>query len=234
MRLQQYINESIMDKGIFKAMFLVGAPGSGKTYTASKIKSGQIEPRMVNTDKAFPLFKKYWSEDWGKIKTKVKTINKNQLALYINSLLPLIVDGTANEPSVVFRRIGILESFGYDVGGVAVNTSLETSLKRAGKRERQVDTEFIENVYKQLEKAKSFYRSKFQTWIEIDNDEGELNDKVITHAFKFMGKFYNSPILNPVGQDHVSEMKENGWKYLHPNIRDIKEIQNILGAWYRS
>ena len=45
------INESIEDKGILKACFMAGTPGAGKTYTISKVKSGQIEPRMVNTDK---------------------------------------------------------------------------------------------------------------------------------------------------------------------------------------
>lgn len=235
MRLQNYIKEGIEDKGIFKAVFMAGHPGAGKSYVLSKIKSGRVEPRIVNTDKSFPLFnKKQWNEKWGEIKTKVKTMNKNQLALYINSLLPLAVDGTANETSVVLRRSGLLESFGYDIGMVYINTSLETAIKRAQKRERQVDMGFIKNAYEQINKAKSFYRSKFQTWMEVDNNEGELNDKVVIHAFKFMGKFYNSPIINPVGQDHVAEMKENGWKYLHPNIRDIKEIQNVLGAWYRT
>jgi hypothetical protein len=52
-RLFQYIqelNESINDKGIFKAVFMSGSSASGKSYVISKITSGQIQPRMVNSD----------------------------------------------------------------------------------------------------------------------------------------------------------------------------------------
>ena len=234
MRLKSYISEGINDKGIFKAVFLAGHPGAGKTWTLSKIRSGSIEPRTVNTDKLFPLFKKLWNDDWGKIKNTVKQLNIKQLSLYINSMLPLAVDGTANETSVLLRRSGLLEGFGYDTAMVFINTSLETAIERTSGRERQVSLDFIKDAYKQINKAKSFYRSKFQTWMEVDNNEGELNDKAILHAFKFMGNFYNSPILNPVGQDRVKEMIENQWKYLDPNIQTLGEISKILGAWYRS
>lgn len=233
MRLENYlISEGINDKGIFKACFMCGHPGAGKSYTLTKIKSGSIEPRIVNTDKAFPLFKEYWNNNWGKISTKVKTINKNQLTGYINSMLPLAVDGTANNPSAVLKRVGILESFGYDVGMVFVNTSLETAIERASKRERQVDLEFIKKVYKQVNKAKTFYRGKFQTWIEVDNNDGELTNNVITHAFKFMSSFYNSSINNPIGQEHKETMIRNGWKYLSPEIISIDQIKKGISGWY--
>jgi len=233
MRLNNFlISEGINDKGIFKACFMCGHPGAGKSYTLTKIKSGSIEPRIVNTDKAFPLFKEYWNDQWGKIATKVKTINKNQLAGYVNSILPLAVDGTANNPSAVLKRVGILESFGYDVGMVFVNTSLETAIERASKRERHVDVDFIEKVYKQVTKAKTFYRGKFQTWVEVDNDDGELTNDVITHAFKFMSSFYNSSINNPIGQEHKETMIRNGWKYLSPEIMELNQIKKGLSGWY--
>jgi len=203
------------------------------SYVMDKIKSGQVEPRIVNTDKSFPLFKKYWNEEWGKIKVKVKTITKNQLSLYINSMLPLVIDGTANKTSVILKRAGILESFGYDVAMVFINTSLETSLKRAGLREREVDSEVIKKIYDEVEKAKNFYRSRFNTFLEIDNDEGELNDAAIIHSFKFMSNFYNGTLLNPVGIDYRNRMIENGWKYLSPNIRSLEEIKKTVGIWYK-
>jgi len=232
MRLEDYITEGINDQGIFKACFMCGSAGSGKSYTLSKVKSGSIEPRIVNTDKVFPLFKQWWSKDWDKIKIKVKTINKNQLAGYINSMLPLAVDGTAGKPSVVLKRVGLLEFFGYDVGMIFINTSLETALERASQRERQVDRDFIIQVHKEVEAAKNFYRGKFSTWMEINNDEGMLTDKVIVNAFKFMGKFYDSPIQNPVGKQYKEKLIENGEKYLSPTILSMEKIKNTVDAWY--
>ena len=237
MRLEHYLNEGIQDKGIFKAIFMAGHPGAGKTYVLNKVKSGSIEPRWVNTDKLFldifPEFKQNWEHNWGKINVKVKTISKNQLALYLNSLLPLAIDGTSNSVSVILRRKGLLESFGYDTGMLFVSTSLETALERAATRERPVPPEFIKDAYEQINKAKAFYKQTFHHWIEIPNDKFELTDEVIQKAFKSSAGFYNAPIGNPVGKKYYDKMMENGWKYLSPNIRDLEEIKKVVSVWYK-
>lgn len=237
MRLKSYLNEGINDVGVFKAVFMAGHPGAGKTYTLSKIKSGSIEPRVVNTDKLFFIFKDWFDEGWSEISPAVKDISLNQLALYINSVLPLAIDGTAGKPEAILRRRGLIESFGYDTGMIFINTSLETALERAEKRGkghgRRVDPDFIKQSYDYIQKIKNWYRSKFDDWLEINNDEGQLNNKVITNAFKHMSNFYMSPIDNPVGRMHKENMIENGWKYLSPNIYELKEIKNILSSWYK-
>jgi len=233
MRLNKFmVVEGINDKGIFKAVFLAGHPGAGKTTVLNKVKSGSIEPRWVNTDKVFPLFKEWWSTDWPKISKKVTTISKNQLTVYINSILPLAIDGTAGSASVIMKRKHILESMGYDTAMIFVNTSLETSIERASKREREVDEKFIRKIYADIQKHKNFYRGKFDTWMEVNNDEGELTQEVINNAFKFMGNFYNSPVQNPIGQEKIEKMKENGWKYLDPNVTPMDTIKSTLSGWY--
>ena len=232
MNFEDYlITEGINDKGIFKAIFMVGFPGAGKSFTITKIKAGDIEPRIVNTDKFFTLFKDQWNM-WDKIGERVKIVNRRQLALYINSVLPMFIDGTGSSTSLVLRRRGILESYGYDVGMVFVNTSLETSLERASKRERKVDPEFIKSAYEQINKAKSFYRSKFSTWMEVDNDKGQLNDSVVLHAFKVTKSFFSNKIVNPIGKEYKEKMIENGWKYLDPNIVELTDIERSLQSWY--
>ena len=231
-KIDNILGEGIEDVGIFKAAFMAGHPGAGKSYVLSKVKSGRVEPRLVNTDRSFPLFKDLWHEDWPKISMKVKTISHNQLSTWINSMLPLAVDGTAVMTSTVLSRMGILESFGYDLAMVFVNTSLETALERASKRERIVDPDFIKRSYDQIQKAKAFYRTRFNTWIEVNNDEGQLTDETILHAFKFLGGFYHSNIINPVGREHIKVMRENGWKYLSPNVIPMNEIKRRTKAWY--
>lgn len=209
MRLENFLlTEGINDKGIFKAVFMAGHPGAGKTFTLNKIKSGQVEPRWVNTDKLyiekdrldkmamdsrFKDFAAQWSDGWENIRGDVKRINRNQLALYLNSILPLAVDGTSNSIAVTLRRKGLLESFGYDTAMVFVKTSLETAINRAEERGktmgRKVDPDFIRQAYEQIEKAKRYYRSTFNDWNEVSNDDGELTESVILNAFKHMSSF---------------------------------------------
>lgn len=205
------------------------------SYTLKKIKSGSIEPRIVNTDKLFFIFKDWWEDKdmWAEIRDDVKEISQNQLALYINGMLPLAIDGTAGDPSIILRRRGLIESFGYDTGMVFVNTDLETALKRAAKRDRKVDPDFIRQSYEKIRSLKSFYRSRFTDWIEVDNNEGSLNNEVIAKAFKHMDKFYRAPVQNPIGQMYIKELKENGAKTLAPTIMSIEEIKQTLSVWYR-
>ena len=236
-RLKHYITEGINDKGIFKAVFMAGHPGAGKTYTLSKIKSGSIEPRVINTDLLFPFFKDQWGKEWGQIRDKVKSLSRNRLVLHLNSMLPMAVDGTAVRATIILRRKSILETMGYDTAMVFVNTSLETAIKRAKERQartgREVTEDFIRESYAKVNKLKQFYRNKFMDWIEVSNDEGELTNSVITKAFKHMDRFYNSPISNPIGKEYVEEMKENGWKYLSPNVMSMDVIESTANAWYK-
>ena len=164
--------------------------------------------RLINLAKnsKFREFHEKWAEGWLDIKDDVKRINRNQLALYLNSILPLAIDGTSNSTAVVLRRKGLLEGFGYDTAMIFVNTSIETAIQRASKRERHVDPEFIEDAYKQINKAKPFYRSTFSDWKEINNDEGQLTEKSIVDAFKHMSSFYDRPISNPVGKEYKEKI----------------------------
>jgi 4-hydroxy-tetrahydrodipicolinate reductase len=58
MKFEEFLlQESINDKGILKAVFVVGMPGAGKSYTVSNLK-GQVSPKIVNTDVALEFLSK--------------------------------------------------------------------------------------------------------------------------------------------------------------------------------
>lgn len=237
MRLKQFleelITESINDKGILHASFFAGTPGAGKSFIRKKIKAGTIEPRVVNTDK----FSEFFDErgvDWELYGDKVKQLTQNQLVQYINSLLPLWIDGTSSSPPSVFRRQGILKSIGYDVAMIWIETSLETALERNRQRERQVPEDFIKKTYEKIAPLKDYYKSEFKNFKIINNDKGALTEDVILDAYKKMESFFLSDIQNPIGVELEEEMRENGYKYLvdHPDY-DMKYISKLINSWYK-
>ena len=67
-RLMDLLNEGVNDPGIFKAVFLAGGPGSGKSYVASqlfgipeKVNVSAYGLKMVNQDTELENFlKKYF------------------------------------------------------------------------------------------------------------------------------------------------------------------------------
>lgn len=141
------LNESIMDKGIMKAMFLAGGQCSGKTTISRSITSGQISPRIVNVDKFVDMMSNGENIYDTPLYDKIERLSNEQMYLYINSMLPLIIDGVGANPDKIFERKRVLEDIGYDTGMLLVSVPLETALRRLDKRNalggRQVGKESL-------------------------------------------------------------------------------------------
>jgi len=225
----ELIYESINDRGLFKAVFMSGIPGSGKSSVLTKIKSGSVEPRIVNVDKVTEFLN---INDIYSVYDKSKIISKNQLALYLNSALPLFIDTTGCNINRLKNRINALEYMGYDTSMVFINTSLETALYRAKKRIRKVPQEVIKEYYEKLLKFRDDVKDLFSFNMELNNDDGELTDEVIIKAYKKISFFYDGVIQNPIGKERYDLMKKNNWKYLDPNIMKIDDIKKIIDKWY--
>ena len=52
-KLIDLLNEGVRDPGIFKAIFLAGGPGSGKSYVAKKLGLKTLGLIVVNSDLFF-------------------------------------------------------------------------------------------------------------------------------------------------------------------------------------
>jgi hypothetical protein len=177
MRLDKFVEEtkieSIFGRGTFKAVVMTGSPVS-KSYTLKKIKSGNIETRLIGVD-------------------------ENYLKLYVNSCLPLFIDATSSNPGNIAKRYNALESLGYDTALVLVNADLRTEAIR------------------------------HSLLIEI-KDIKELNDDAILQISKKMEFFYDTPVKNPIGQQNVQRMRENGWKCIVPELYSPSELKRMVGV----
>lgn len=240
--LETNLDESVYDKGIFKAVFFSGLPGSGKSYTISKITDGTIEPRIVNTDR----YTEYVAKKIGLntsmryvgelvdqyLIDKTENVTISQLSGYINSMLPLFVDSTSNKINRTLYREGVLSSFGYDTAMVYVKTSLETAVKRMQQRDRYVPIPFIKEVYKSMRENVEFYRNRFKIFLEVNNEEGELNDEALLKTYKTISSFFKDDIKNPIGRNNKKEAEETSG-YLTPSVySSISEIKSKLINWY--
>lgn len=239
---KQFISESINDKGILKAVFIIGLPGAGKSYTTSQL-TGVVAPRVVNTDKAAEFLSTKWhkeirSETWDTFKDTAHRMTSKSLSNYINSMLPLFVDGTSNDVSNLLHRMGILESLGYDVGVVFVHATLETAMKRASQRAarsgRHVDEDFIKKVDAQNKENAAYLKAKVDFYREVENDTDNLDDTVMMKAFKAVQSFFDSPVDNVVGQRNLALLKEKGEKYLAPTVVSQDVLDKKIQGWYKS
>ena len=56
--IEDLIQEGVYDPGIFKAVFLMGGPGSGKSTVVNQLSLKALGLKIVNTDKSFETWLK--------------------------------------------------------------------------------------------------------------------------------------------------------------------------------
>lgn len=241
MSFKEFLQESINDKGILKAIFVVGLPGSGKSYTINQIK-GEISPRIINTDKALEHLSKKTgipanSDTWKTVfGDKSKKMTREMLFHYVNGMLPLFVDGTSNNTSNILRRVGFLESIGYDVGMIFVNVDIELAKKRAKERalkiNRTVDESFIDEIYQESEQNKKFFKSKFDYFKEYESTD-ELDNELLMKLFNSVQDFFKQDVENPVGKRNIEKMRKNSDKYLTDSVFEKAYLDKEIDSWYK-
>ena len=182
---KQYISEGVYDPNIFKAFFLAGGPGSGKSWVSERTLSG-MGLKVINSDNAFSraLDKEKMSLNMATtdakeiarrddIRAKAKARTGVQLKLALEGRLGLILDSTARDMSRIESEANSMKYIGYDVHMVFVNTSLEVALKRNQMRARKVPDAIVIQNHKQVQKNIGLYQRIFgiSNFVILDNNK---------------------------------------------------------------
>ena len=98
------LNEGINDPGVFKAVFMAGGPGSGKSLAAKKLGFGSMGLRPVNSDQSFEMGLKK-TIDWGfslnfDIKLNLKSITLVRVSFEL-SPSPITLPKNTNLSSIL-------------------------------------------------------------------------------------------------------------------------------------
>ena len=146
------LQEGVYDPNIFKAIFLAGGPGSGKSYVVRRT-TGGLGMKIVNSD---DIFEKYLLDALGtldirgidpeerdRIRGRAKRVTAARQANYIEGRLGLIIDGTGKDYDKVTTQATRLKQLGYDVHMIFVNTSLDTALERNATRDRKLPDSIV-------------------------------------------------------------------------------------------
>ena len=175
------LHEGVYDQHIFKAFFLAGGPGSGKSYVVSRTTGGS-GLKLVNSDDAFEnLLRKAGlslkmpsSEEEPRdiVRGRAKEITAKKKANYLEGRLGLIIDGTGREAEKILFQKRQLEELGYDTYMIFVNTSLDVALERNAMRPRSIPEKIVtkswRDVQQNLGKFSQFFR---QGLVIVDNND---------------------------------------------------------------
>ena len=181
---QNFLTEGVYDKHIFKAFFLAGGPGSGKSWVAARTLEGS-GMKVINTDLGFERYAKQAGLDLKKmqsftpaqtklkdaLRARSKSGTKTQLQFAIEGRLGLILDSTARDIPRIESEASALGALGYDTYMVFVNTTLETALKRNQLRPRSVPDSIVIQSHKQIQANRQKLKNIFgSNYVEVDND----------------------------------------------------------------
>ena len=181
MKTWNELQEGVYDPNIFKAFFLAGGPGSGKSYVVQRT-TGGLGMRVVNPDTAFEkllrdanLSLKMPETEQGPrdvVRAKAKALEMKRKQNYIKGRLGLIIDGTGHEYEKITKQARELENLGYDTHMIFVNTSLDVALERNQMRARSIPEKIVtqswKDVQKNIGKFSNFFKGRF---IIVDNND---------------------------------------------------------------
>ena len=205
----QHLSEGLYDPGIFKAFFLAGGPGSGKTFVTSSAFAGS-GLKVVNSDVAFerglkkanlslsmPDEETYFRNI---IRNRAKALTISQLDKYVDGRLGLVIDSTGRDYDMIARHHNMLQQMGYDCYMVFVNTSLEVALARNARRERSIPEYITTNSWNGVQSNMGRFQRLFgmSNFIVVDNNKSDLELTTLTmnRVSKVVRKFIKSPVAN--------------------------------------
>ena len=221
------IQEGLYDPGIFKAFFLAGGPGSGKSYVTSRITPG-LGLKNVNSDTAFETALKKaglsldmpasQEKERDEIRARSKSLTAKRLDLYIMGRLGLVIDSTARDVNKIETGLSALKRLGYDCYMIFVNTSLDVALARNATRDRTVPADIVKKSHKQIQQNMGRLQRMFgmKNFIVIDNNKA--NENVLDKSYKMVRKIVKRPVGN-----HVAKM----WLRKELEKRQVREDINI-------
>lgn len=214
--------ESINDKNLFKAVMMVGGPGSGKSYV---VKNTFPNIKTINSDDLFEFLLDKQGldkvidsnapdyEKKMKIRSHAKKLTKNKESLLLNGMVPVILDGTGKDYDKVVNQKRALERLGYDVSMVFVNTNLDTAKARNLKRERSVPEEVLEKAWHAVQNNIGKFQELFPGKIYVvDNSSSSNIDQ--NRLERIYRKTIESPLENRIGKQTIDKLREIGGKYL--------------------
>ncbi len=205
------LQEGVYDPNIFKAFFIAGGPGSGKSFVVRKT-TGGLGMKVVNSDDIFEklldkegLSKKMpesEKEPRDIVRQRAKRLTAKKKENFIEGRLGLIIDGTGKDYDKIARQATKLKQLGYDTHMIFVNTSLDVALERNQKRDRTVPESVAikswNNVQRNIGKFSQYFRQNF---VVVDNNDPLENDGMIFNSvFKQVKRLANKKVVNPVAQ----------------------------------
>jgi predicted kinase/nicotinic acid mononucleotide adenylyltransferase len=213
------LQAGVNDPGIFKAVFLAGGPGSGKSFIVGKTALTTLGLVLINSDDAFErqLAKigldttpeDIFSPAGQAVRGKAKALTKLKQKLAVRGRLGLVIDGTGKDFEKIKKQSEELKRIGYETAMIFVNTDLDTALARNKARKRTLPDADVTKMWKAVQnnigKFQRYYGDKM---VVVDNSDSADYEANVLSAYRKMSAFTKTAPKLPVAKKWIAQQKK--------------------------
>ena len=219
-KFKKFMTEGVDDPAIFKAVFLAGGPGSGKSFIVGKTGLPALGLKVINSDDAYEAAMKkagmemspenIFSVQGQDIRGKAKALTGKKQARYLMGRLGVVVDGTGKEFDKVKKQAQAMKALGYDVAMIFVNTDLDTAISRDKARARTIGEKEVTKYWKEVQRNIGAFQTFFgkPNMLIVDNSDGKDYQKETLRAYKDVRKFLDKPPENVKAKAWIKKERE--------------------------
>jgi adenylate kinase family enzyme len=229
--------EGVDDPGAFKAVILLGGPGSGKSYAASQlfgipknmtVSAGGL--KTVNSDVPFEFLLKKNNIDMDlskltgdqrekvigsqpdSLRSKAQRVRDFQFEKYSDAGTGVMLDSTGENLTSVRKRMQHLKEKGYDVTVVVIDTPLEVAQQRNQARDRKLPADMVEKIHSVVQKNVQEFKQELEgsdvEFVTVENGDGaDINQVMQTQIGRVLRRAVSAPIKNPEGRRRIVQRR---------------------------
>lgn len=214
MKTFQDLQEGVYDPNIFKAIFLAGGPGSGKSYVVRRT-TGGLGMKILNSDDIYEKMLKdagmkttpedIYSDKGQEIRGRAKGVTSRTKGNYLEGRLGLIIDGTGKDYDKISKQVSGLKSLGYECYMIFVNTSLDTAQAQNKKRKRTLPETEVSTMWNEVQQNIGKFQRLFggSSFIVVDNNMA--GEDVFEKVWKRIAMLIRKKVSNPIAKRWISQ-----------------------------
>jgi shikimate kinase len=219
-KFKKFMVEGVDDPAIFKAVFLAGGPGSGKSFIVGKTGLPALGLKVVNSDDAYEAAMKkagmemspenIFSVQGQDIRGKAKALTGKRQARYLMGRLGVVIDGTGKDFAKVKKQTESMKALGYDVAMIFVNTDLDTAIARDKARDRTIGEKEVTKYWKEVQRNIGAFQTMFgkKNMLIVDNSNGKDYQKETLRAYRDIKKFLDKEPENAKAKAWIKKERE--------------------------
>ena len=227
---EQHLSEGIHDPSIFKAVFLAGGPGSGKSFIVGKTALSSLGMKVINSDEFFeralakagmkPTPEDIYSEKGQELRNQAKALTGKYMDHALNGRLGLVIDGTGKDYDKIVKQAEKLKKIGYEVAMIFVNTNLESAQARNKKRARTLPEKEVATMWQGVQdnigKFQNYFGAKM---FIIDNSDGANYEGAILSTYRKISAWSKTAPTSPVAK---------AWIQAGGKLEEAKEFPTLV------